>query len=166
MNATCTVKGRIFIQTMCPSRDIFYRWMNLFDCPIHPRTTVMLKPANKPALGYNSYRHFVSSGAFDVPLQCLSSSKPWKILRKDSKGNVFERWPIFSGTTLLFPTACFLVDPFSEWVSGFTTANMIKTGTLCNENNYGKEKNNENKKKYNTRTRKPKNVTFTRKPKT
>ena len=83
-------------------RDILYRWMNLFDYPIHPTTTITLKPANIPALVYNNYRNFVSSGAFDVSLQCFSSSKPWKILRKGSKGKVFERWPIFSGTTLLF----------------------------------------------------------------
>ena len=41
---------------------------------------------------------------------------------------------------------------------GFTTVTMIKTDTLCNENNYGtekkkkkkkKKKKNENKEKYN-----------------
>ena len=70
-----------------------------------------------------------------------------KILRKGSKGKVFERWPIFPGPSFLFSIACFLVDPFSEWVMGFTTVNMIKTGTLRNETNYGIEKQREQKKK-------------------
>ena len=42
--------------------------------------------------------------------------------------------------TLLFPLACFLVNPFSEWVMGFTAVNMIITDTICNENNHETEK--------------------------
>ena len=76
MNVTCIVKGWKFIRTVCPSRDILYRRMNLFDCPIHPVTTVTLKPANKPALGYNTYRNVISTGACDVSLQRFNSSKP------------------------------------------------------------------------------------------
>ena len=61
-----------------------------------------------------------------------------RILRKCSKGKVSEKWPIFHGTTLLSPIAC---------VMDFTTVNMIKTGTLCNGNEYGTEKTTRKEKK-------------------
>ena len=137
MNVTCIVKERKFTQIVCPSRDILYRWMNLFYCSIHLTTTVTLKPANIPALGYNQYRSFVVSCASDAALQCFSSSRPWKYYTKVLR----ERFPKggrYSPALLsFFPIACFLVDPFSECVMGFTTVDMIKTDTLCNENNYG-----------------------------
>ena len=41
---------------------------------------------------------------------------------------VMPAMTIFPGPTLLFPKACFLVSPFSKWVMGFTTVNMIKNG--------------------------------------
>ena len=66
-----------------------------------------------------------------------------EVLHKGSKGKVFERCPIFLDPTLLFPIACIQVDPFLECVMGFATVNMIKTDTLCNENNYGTEKQRE-----------------------
>ena len=48
--------------------EIFYT--DLFDSDTLI-TTVTLKPASIPALGYNIYQNFVSSGALDVCLQMV-----------------------------------------------------------------------------------------------
>ena len=109
-------------------------------------TTITLKPANIPALGYNNfYRNIVSSGAFDVSLQCFNSSWPWKYYAKApmerfSKGGRYSPALLF-----FFSIACFLVDPFSEWRMGFYYFHD-KTDTLCNGNNYGTEKHREQEK--------------------
>ena len=153
MNVTCIVQGQKFIQTVCSSREILYQWMNLFDRLVHPTTTVTLKPANIPALGYNNYRNFVSSGAFDVSLQCFSSSRPWKYYAKVQR----ER---FSKGGRYSPTILF--SSFSD--SMLSSRSVLRVGNgfyHCKHDENGhtmlrhyvttitmEQKNTRNKKKY------------------
>ena len=137
MNATCIVKRRKFILTVCPSWDILYRCMNLFDCLIQP---VTLKPANIPTLGYNNYRNFVSLCSFDVDLQCFSSSRPWKyyktVLRERfSKGGRYS--PALIIIIIIIIKTLFSVGNTISYKLLFLEAHLtkyIQTMKICKQN--------------------------------
>ena len=96
--------------------------------------TVTFKPTNMPALGYNSIET-LSLQVHSTYLCNVLAHRDLEILRKSSKRNVRKVADIPRPYSS-FSDSMLVVDPFSS----FTTVNMVKMDTLCNENNYKTEK--------------------------